>query len=510
MGINQNLAAGLAGGSGSIKPDHQVIVVGTGFGGLCMAIKLREDGVRDFVLIERGDSVGGTWRDNRYPGAACDVPSHLYSLSFAPKSDWSRIYPTQPELHAYLRSVAERYELLPSIRFNTNFIGADYDEVQQIWSVRIKSALGLQTLTARALVLANGGLAEPKLPEIPGVERFRGKTFHSSGWDHGYDLAGKRVAVIGTGASAIQFVPEIAAKVAHLDVYQRSPNWIIPRPDRPYSDGEKRRFASWPLWRRLYRQMIYWGHEARVFGLVLQPAFMKLFQKIAERHIAKQVKSPTLKAKVTPDYLIGCRRILISNDWYPAIGRSNVELVTTPIREIRENAVVTADGQVREVDCLIFGTGFYATENPIGQVVRGRTGRSLAQEWVNGEEAFLGTLVKNFPNLFMIVGPNTGVGHTSMVYIIESQVALIRRLIGKLLAGGPQSLEIRADVHDEFNRKLQQRLATSTWSTGCNSWYKHKSGKITALWPGFTFDFRRQLQKVGDADCVIVKHRSTV
>lgn len=482
-------------------PELDVAIVGTGFGGLCMALKLREDGRHNFLIVERGDSVGGTWRDNHYPGAACDVPSHLYSFSFAPKTDWSRKYPTQPELHAYLRGIAEEHGLLPKIRFRTTFEGADYDTTGQFWRLRLRRHDGTaQALTARALVLANGGLAEPRLPEIPGIERFQGKTFHSSRWDHDYELAGKRVAVIGTGASAIQFVPQIAPRVGRLDVYQRTPNWIIPRPDRPYTFAEKQLFERLPLWREAYRAAIYWGHEARVFGFVVQPAFMKLFQRLAQNHIRDQVPDPVLRKKVTPDYLIGCKRILISNDWYPALGRDNVDLIETGIREIRENAIVTTDGQVREVDCIIFGTGFYATDNPIAEVIRGREGHTLARDWSQGEEAYLGTLVKGFPNLFFIVGPNTGVGHTSMVYMIESQVALIRRLIGEVVGRGARTLEVKAEVQDRYNARLQKRLAGSAWSTGCNSWYKHRSGKITALWPGFTFDFRRQLQKVGARD----------
>ena len=501
MGIADTLATS---STPRVKPDYGTAIVGTGFGGLAMAIKLREDGRNDFVLIERGDSVGGTWRDNLYPGAACDVPSHLYSFSFAPKTDWSRLYPTQPELYAYLRQVAEQHQLLPNCQFNSTLTGAVYDEAAQLWRIEVTTAGVSRSLTARALVLANGGLAEPKLPDVPGVETFKGKTFHSSQWDHGYDLAGKRVAVIGTGASAIQFVPAIAPKVGRLDVYQRTPNWIIPRPDRPFSDRTKSLFKHVPLLRKAYRAFIYWGHEARVFGLVLNPAFMKLFQKIGEAHINRQVKDPVLKQKVTPDYLIGCRRILISNDWYPAVSRPNVDLVTQGIREIREHSIVTTDGVEREVDCIIFGTGFYATENPIGHIVHGRDGVTLASEWQNGEEAYLGTLVKKFPNLFLIVGPNTGVGHTSMVFIIESQVALIRRLLAKLRSTDG-TLEVRADVQDEFNRKLQQRLSASVWSTGCKSWYKHRSGKITALWPGFTFEFRRQTQSVPDSAYILTK-----
>jgi cation diffusion facilitator CzcD-associated flavoprotein CzcO len=480
----------------SPKPDFEVAVIGTGFAGLCMAIKMKEEGRDDFVLIERGDSVGGTWRDNNYPGAACDVPSHLYSFSFEPNTDWSRKYPTQPELHRYLRNIADKHALLPHIRFNSNFVGADYDEAAQLWRVRTSQG----EFSARTVVSGSGGLAEPKLPDIKGVETFRGHSFHSSRWDHAYDLAGKRVAVIGTGASSIQFVPEIAAKVGRLDVYQRTPNWIIPRPDRAYTRLEKWLFRVLPFTRRLHRGWIYWTHEARVMGIVLHPALMKIFQKIGERHIRKQVADPALRAKVTPNYTIGCKRILISNDWYPALQRANVDLVTDAITEIRDNAVVTADGTVREVDCIIFGTGFYATENPIAEVIRGKTGQTLAQAWANGEEAYLGTLVKGFPNFFFIVGPNTGLGHSSMVFMIETQVAYIQRLLAHLRSEKASTLEVKAAVQDGYNHRLHERLGGSVWATGCKSWYQHKSGKITALWPGFTFGFWLRSREFRAAD----------
>ncbi len=477
-------------------PDHEVAIVGTGFAGLCMAIKLKEAGRKDFVLIERGASVGGTWRDNDYPGAACDVPSHLYSFSFEPNADWSRKYPTQPELHRYLKGIADKHGLLPHIRLQTNFLGAEFDEAAQLWRIRT----GKGELTARVLVSGSGGLAEPKLPDIPGVQNFRGKTFHSSRWDHGYDLAGKRVAVIGTGASAIQFVPEIAPKVARLDVYQRTPNWIIPRPDRAYTRIEKFLFRYLPFARRLHRGWIYWTHEARVMGMVIHPGLMKIFQKVAERHIRKQVRDPALRARVTPDYTIGCKRVLISNDWYPALQRPNVALVTDGIREIRAHSVVTADGVEREVDCLIFGTGFYATENPIAGVIKGRGGQTLAEAWKDGEEAYLGTLVKGFPNLFFIVGPNTGLGHSSMVFMIETQVSYIMRLLTHLRDSKAHALAVKAEVQDRYNRKLHERLGGSIWATGCNSWYKHRSGKITALWPGFTFGFWLRSREFRAAD----------
>lgn len=465
--------------------DHEVVIIGAGFAGLCMAIRLQEQGERDFVIVERAGSVGGTWRDNHYPGAACDVPSHLYSLSFEPNPGWSRKYPTQPELRAYLEEVAERHGLREKIRFGTRLLSAEYDEAGRLW--RVTTSAGV--IRARSLVCGVGGLSEPKLPDIPGIETFRGKTFHSARWDHSYDLSGKRVAVIGAGASAIQFVPEIVDKVARLDVYQRTPNWIIPRPDRAYTGIEKWLFRNVPGARQLHRAQIYWLHELRVLGMVTHPGLMKLFQLLAARHIAQQVKDPALRAKVTPNYTIGCKRILVANDWYPALQKPHCQLITESIAEIREDAVVTADGTVREVDCIIYATGFYATESPIAGMLRGRGGQLLSDAWADGEEAYLGTVIKGFPNLYFVVGPNTGLGHSSMVFMIEAQVELISRLLAHMRAARAESIEIKAEAQDAFNERLQARLRGSIWATGCTSWYQHRSGKITALWPGFTFDF---------------------
>ncbi|MCK0538389.1 flavin-containing monooxygenase [Alcanivorax quisquiliarum] len=477
-------------------PDVEVAIIGTGFAGLGMAIRLKQSGQTSFVLLERESEVGGTWRDNHYPGAACDVPSHLYSFSFAPNPDWSRKYPTQPELYDYLRRVANDHGLYPFIRFNETLESARFDEESGLWEV--KSTGGV--LTARSVVMASGGLAEPKLPDIPGVENFQGKTFHSARWDHDYDLAGKRVAVIGSGASAIQLVPEIARQAGQLDVYQRTPNWIIPRQDRAYLGAEKQLFRKLPLARQLHRAAIYWGHESRVMGLVLNPKLMTVFQKLAEWHIRRQVKDATLRERVTPDYTIGCRRILISNDWYPALQQPNVELVTEGIREIRANSIVTADGQEREIDVLVFATGFYATENPIAEVVSGRNGETLAHAWRDGEEAYLGTLVNGFPNLFFIIGPNTGLGHTSMIFMIESQVEYIARLLALRERRGAGLIEVRPEVQQRYNDRLQKRLGNSIWATGCDSWYKHRNGKITALWPGFTFEFRLRTSRFNPGD----------
>lgn len=485
------------------SPDFEVAVVGSGFAGLCMAIGLKERGEQRFVVLERADDVGGTWRDNDYPGAACDVPSHLYSFSFAPNPGWSRRYPTQPELQAYLRGVADRYGVRRHIRFRTEMRAATYDETEQLWHVRTSGG----TFTARVLVSGAGGLSAPKLPDIAGVERFRGETFHSSRWDHGCRLDGKRVAVIGTGASAVQLVPEIAGKVARLDVFQRTPNWIVPRTDRAYRPFEKWLFRHVPLARQLYRALIYWLFELRVLGMVIHPVLMSAFQRLAERHLARQVPDRALRERLTPDYTIGCKRILISNDWYPALQRPNVSLVTEPIREIREQGVVTADGREREVDCLVFATGFFATENPIAGCIRGRGGLRLDEAWADGEEAYLGTTVAGFPNLFFVVGPNTGLGHSSMVFMIEAQVRYVLALLDARTRAGAASVEVRPDAQERYNRRLHERLGGTIWATGgCSSWYRHRSGRITSLWPGFTFEFWLRTRRPVLADYVLLPH----
>jgi cation diffusion facilitator CzcD-associated flavoprotein CzcO len=486
-----------------VQPDAtttvDIAILGAGFAGMCMAIALLRAGVQDFVILERADDVGGTWRDNHYPGAACDVPSHLYSLSFAPKADWSRVYPTQPELLAYLRELADVHGLRPRIRFGHDLLAADLDAATGQW--RLETSRGV--VVANKVVSGTGGLSEPRAPDIAGLDRFTGHTFHSATWDHDYDLAGKRVAVIGTGASAIQFVPEIAGTPAQLDIYQRTPNWIIPRPDRAYGKATQWIFRNVPGVRAAYRASIYWRHEGRVLGFVVHPSLMAIGRRSALRYLANEVADPALRARLTPDYAFGCKRVLISNDWYRALQRDDVEVVTTPIREVTADAIVDDDGVRRPIDCIIFATGFYATENPIATRIRGTGGTSLAHAWKDGEEAYLGTLVHGFPNLFLIVGPNTGLGHTSMVFMIETQVAYIMRLLGHMHDRGATSLEVRADVQASFNAELQGKLQGSIWAKGCRSWYQHENGKITVLWPGFTFDFWRRTRAFDPAQYVL-------
>ena len=340
---------------------YGTVIVGTGFAGLGMAIKLKQSGERDFLVLEKAGEVGGTWRDNHYPGCACDVQSHLYSFSFEPNPGWSRMFSPQPEIWAYLRQCAAKHGLYPHIRFQAELSEARWDEEARLW--RLKTGDG-QRLAARVLVSGTGGLSRPAYPTgIKGLGTFAGKTFHSQDWDHGYDLRGKRVAVIGTGASAIQFVPQIQKQVARLDLYQRTPPWIVPKPDRPISDGERRLFRRLPLAQKLYRTAIYWMLEARVLGFAINPKLMKLIQRIALAHIHRQVKDPALRAKLTPDYVIGCKRVLISNDYYPALAQPNVEVVTDGIREVRAHGIVGADGVERKIDAIIFGTGFHAVDS---------------------------------------------------------------------------------------------------------------------------------------------------
>ncbi|CAA0103924.1 Baeyer-Villiger monooxygenase [Zhongshania aliphaticivorans] len=465
-----------------------ILIVGTGFAGLGMAIRLKEMGIENFVIIERASDVGGTWRDNRYPGAACDVPSHLYSFSFEPNANWSRVYPSQPELETYLQNIADKWQIRSHIRFNHTLNEARYDDISGEW--RVKTTGG--DFLSRFVISGNGGLAEPKLPDIPGVTSFAGHHFHSAQWDHDYSLAGKRVAVIGSGASAIQFVPKIAGVPAKLSVFQRTPNWIIPRHDRAYSRLEKWAFKHLPFARKLLRAKIYLQNETRVLGMVLHPSLMNLFRRSATNHMKRQVADSRLWPKLIPNFPIGCKRILVSNDWYPALQKPNVELVTEGIKEIREHSIVTNDNIEKPLDCIIFGTGFYATDNPIASMIYGRQGQQLSTVWKNGEEAYLGATVHGFPNFFFIVGPNVTLGHSSMVYMIETQVQAISRILQANKETKTDTVEVKLEVQNAYNAELQKRLGGSIWATGCDSWYKHRSGKITQLWPGFTFNFRKR------------------
>ena len=478
--------------TGAETADHPIVILGTGFAGLGLAIRLKRAGMNDFVILERADEVGGTWRDNTYPGCQCDIPSHLYSFSFAPNPNWSRLFPIQPEIWDYLRDVAERFDLLPHIRFGHEVQGATWDEDAAQW--RIETSQG--PLTAHVLVSGQGGLSDPAIPDLPGLERFQGAAFHSAQWDHDHELDGERVAVIGTGASSIQFIPHIQPKVGKLTLFQRTPPWVMPHPDRPIRDSEKRLFRRFPFTQKLFRAAIYAFFESRVVPFTKAPDLMKAGERIALRHMAQDVPDSELRRKLTPRYRMGCKRVLMSNTYYKALAQPNAEVVTEGIREIREHSIVTADGVEHEVDTIIFGTGFKVTDLPMADWVRGRGGRTLADVFDGSPEGYLGTTVAGFPNLFLLTGPNTGLGHNSIVYVLESQFNYVVDALRTLKRRGVEVFDVKPEVQQRYNAELQEQLQGTVWNTGgCSSWYLDRNGKNTVLWPTWTWKYRRRTRR---------------
>jgi cyclohexanone monooxygenase len=485
-------------------PAHvRVLIVGAGFAGLGLALKLEEAGRPDFLVVERGDEVGGTWRDNTYPGAACDVPSQLYSFSFAPNPDWSRSFSPQPEIQQYLRRVAAGSTVLDRFRFGTTVEDAAWDDDRQRWQVRTDAG----DLTADVLVSAAGALSDPKMPDIEGIDGFQGEVFHSARWDHSVDLTGKRVAVIGTGASAIQIVPEIAKQVAHLDVYQRTAPWVMPRRDRAYTAPERLAFRHVPGVQKLYRSAIYWGRETFVPAFTVSPRIAAPAKKACLENIRRGISDPALRARVTPTFEVGCKRILISNDWYPTLAADHVDLVTDRIEKVTGNAVVTEGGHEREVDALVVATGFHTTDLPIAAHIRGRGGETLAQRWEReGMSAYKGTTTHGFPNLFFLVGPNTGLGHSSMVFMIESQLSYVLDALRSMDEQRLATVEPRRHAQERWNRDLQRRLRRTVWNAGgCSSWYLDAHGRNVTLWPRTTFTFRRLTRRF-DVEQYAVRH----
>jgi cyclohexanone monooxygenase len=471
--------------------DH--LIVGAGFAGLCAAIKLDEAGETDFVVIEKDSDVGGTWFANTYPGAACDVPSQLYSFSFALNPDWSSHYSPQPEILAYIKRVARDSGTLDRFVFDTQVLDARWDEAESRWLVSTSAG----EYAARTLIAGSGGLSEPRMPEIDGIDEFQGEIFHSARWNHDVDLTGKRVAIIGTGASAIQIVPELQKVVGHLDVYQRTPNWVIPRNEREYTSVEKELFRRVPATQRAVRASIYATLESRAPAFTRFPGLMRAVESQVKKQIAKSIDDPELREKVTPTYRAGCKRILISNAWYPALAQDNVELVTDPITKVTADAVVTADGTERPIDVLVVATGFYVTEPPMAQHVTGRAGRTLADVWSeHGMAGYKGTTVNGFPNYFQIVGPNTALGHSSMIFIIESQVRYIVDAARTMREQRLAAVEPTAEAQQEWTESMRERMKPTVWMTGgCASWYLDKFGNNTTLWPGQTFRFRQLLSR---------------
>lgn len=467
--------------------EFHTVVIGTGFSGLGMAIQLKRNGRHDFVVLEKAEDVGGTWRDNTYPGCACDIPSHMYSFSFAQNPGWTRSYSPQPEIWDYLRDVADRFRLREHIRFGVEVAGARWDADERRWHV----ATNQGEYTARFLVAGIGALHIPNIPKLPGIERFAGETFHSATWNHDYDLTGKRVAVIGTGASAIQFVPRIAPDVAKLTIFQRTPPWILPKPDHPMPGWVRTLFRLVPGAQRLYRDALYWLLEARAIGFNGHPALLKLASKIALAHMRRQVTDPELRRKLTPDYVMGCKRVLIANDYYPALARDNVEVNTSGIQAVTERGIVDSRGVEHEVDVIIHGTGFHVTDAFDHLDVTGVDDRHLAKEWAaGGIQTHLGITVAGYPNLFFLLGPNTGLGHNSVVFMIESQIRYVAAAMALADQNGAEALDTKESAQARFQSDIQRKLAGGVWTRGgCTSWYLDSRGVNRTIWPGFTWRY---------------------
>ena len=466
----------------------RVLVVGAGFAGIAAASRiLEEDPGADVVIIERAGDVGGTWRDNTYPGCACDVPTSLYSFSFAPSPDWTHTFARQPEIYRYLRGVVDKSGLRDRIVTDCELTGATWDGVRSVWNVETSKG----SVTADVVVAATGALSTPKFPQVPGLEKFAGTMFHSATWNHDHDLTGERVAVIGTGASAVQFVPEIADRTARLTVFQRTPAWVVPRLDRTLGRIEKALYRRFPASQKAVRGVIYGYREAYVTALAHHPKVLPLVTNVAKVHLRRQVKNPAKRAALMPDFMLGCKRMLLSNDWLKTLDRDDVDLVASGLTEITENSVIDADGNAHQVDTIIFATGFTPTEPPVSHALVGTDGRTLAEHWAGSPNAFKGTTVHGFPNLFLMYGPNTNLGHSSIVYMLESQANYVVSALAQLEERRLASVEVTEHAQQQYNSWIHDSLDGTVWNTGgCSSWYLDSEGKNPVMWPTYTFRFR--------------------
>ncbi len=486
----------LGSGSHNGRPSPSVAIIGAGFGGIGLGMTLKRAGVDSFTIFEKAEGIGGVWRDNTYPGAACDVPSHLYSFSFEPNPDWTRVYSPQPEILDYLERCVEKYGMAPNLRLGTEVMRAQFDEQSGRWRIE---TTGGETVEADVLVSACGQLSRPALSRIEGAERFEGPIFHTARWDHEVELEGKHVAVIGTGASTIQVVPAIAPGVGQLDVYQRSAPYVMPKKDRPYSPWERRLFRRFPpaRWARRFQQWLAFEIFVSAFNQFRPVA--RLGIRIHERHLDEQVSDPALKEVLRPDHVLGCKRVLISGDYYETLERPNVELVTEGVRELTKRGVIAEDGTERKADVIVLSTGFESTGFLAPMEIRGREGVELNEAWREGANAYLGMTVAGFPNLFIMYGPNTNLGSGSIIFQLESQMSYILDAVRKLQSRGGW-LSVRPEVQASFDREIQKRLSTSVWQTGCSNWYLDEDGRNTNNWPGFTLEYRSRTRRLDPED----------
>lgn len=478
-----------------------VAIVGAGFGGLGLAIRLKQAGLSNFHIFEQADDVGGVWRDNRYPGAACDVPSHLYSFSFEPKPDWGRLFSPQEEIYAYLRHCADKYALRPQIRFSSRVEEARFNETTGCWQLTLDSG---ELVTARALVMAIGALNVPQYPNIEGRGRFKGVVMHTAEWQSDYSLKGKKVAVVGTGASAIQVIPSIQPEVAQLTVFQRTPPWVLPKHDRPLRAGEQRRFQRWPWLQKLVRRLQYLKMESVLPAFIWDSVLTRLGEWGARKYIARQISDPVLRNKLTPDYSIGCKRVLLSDDYYPALRQPNVEVIADGVAAMDERGIISHGGEHREVDAVVLATGFKVPSAGAPMPIFGLGGRELANDWAVGAEAYKGISVSGYPNMLYLMGPNTGPGNTSVIFYIESQIRYIVQYLQRLQALPKGSLNLRPKVQRAFNQRIQQMFEGTTWTSGCHSWYLTEDGRNTTLWPGFSWRYRLVTRRFALGDYELV------
>ncbi len=476
---------------------HDVLIIGAGFAGLGAAIQLRKAGISNVAILERGTAVGGTWRDNQYPGAACDIPSNLYSYSFAPNPDWSRAYSGSQEILGYIHHLVAEYQLEALICFGQNVTAMAFDEAAGLW--RIETSHG-ERHAARAVVMAPGPLSNASLPKMPGIEQFKGHKIHSAMWDHGYDFAGKRVAVIGTGASGVQIIPELVKVADKVTVFQRTPGWVLPRVDFAPSAGMKRWFRKLPLTQKALRKAMFWIHEAMATGIVWKTPVTPLIERIAKAHLRRQVKDRWLRRQLTPDFTIGCKRVLMSNDYFPALQAPHAKLITWPIATLSERGIRTVEGIEHQVDCIVFATGFDVCKSGTPFPIRGIDGRQLGEEWSRGGQAYKSINVSGYPNLFITFGPNSGPGHNSALVYMESQIDYLVQGIGALLRGGHKSLDVKPSVQMQYNAAIQKRLAKTNWNTGCKSWYLTADGFNATMYPGFATQFAQQMKTFDLAD----------
>ncbi len=478
---------------------HEVLIIGAGFGGLGVAIRLRQAGISDVVILERADDVGGTWRDNQYPGAACDIPSNLYSYSFAPNPDWSRAYSGSREILGYVHYLVAAYDLLPLIRFKQNVVSLEFQDADNCWQVTTDAG---QVYRARSVVMASGGLANPSYPRINGIDSFAGHTIHSARWDHDYNFSGKRVAVIGTGASAVQIIPELVKQAAKVTVFQRTPGWVLPRMDYASPEWSKALFKAVPVTQKALRQALYYGHESMAFSFIWNTPMTAVVERISKAFLRHQVSDPWLRRQLTPDFRIGCKRVLMTSDYYPALQQPNCKLITWPIATISPQGIRTAEGVEHQVDCIVFATGFEVSKAGAPFAIRGSGGRDLNTEWSRGAQAYKSVNVSGYPNLSFILGPNSGPGHNSALVYMESQIGYIVRYIKILREKGLRRLDVKPKVQLSYNQAIQKRLARTNWNSGCKSWYLTEDGYNATMYPGFATQYANQMShfKLNDYD----------